>query len=758
MLASAAHHHRGGQPQAAARLYRRILDLDPHQADALHLLGVVALQSGRLHEAVELITRAIAENGTVPAFYNNLGSAFLALGQRQEAADAFQRALSLTPNSPDTLYNLAVAFQQLGRLEEAAASYEQVLRAKPEHAAAHTNLGIVRNMQGRSDDALACFEGALRSRADFLPAVVNRGNMLKALGRIEDAVQSYRRALALDPRYAAAHNNLGLALLEAGRLDEAITSYKSALSIEPRYREAHRNLGNALRERGGCAESQASYRQALSLDPNDAEARLGLAMASIPVFVDSPAQSDDTTRAFEQALAELAAWDAESPGRLGSAVGSTQPFYLAYRPFDIVGPLTRYGDVVCRAAAAYWRTSAGHRAAGSLAVGQAAADRIRMVVVCGHVRARHPVWDVLLRGILAHLQRERLEIFLYHTGSFVDDETLWARSRVDRFVQGPKSVAAWAEEMQRDQPDIIFYPEVGMDPVTCALAAIRLASLQVASWGHPVTTGLPSIDLYISGELLEIPRADAHYVEKLVRLPGTGVCTRAPVDSVQTWEPAANRGEAVRFALPHQPIKFDPADDILLARIAKAIGRCEFWIASPAKLGWAAEKLRARLAEVFRAEGLDPQSHLRMTPWLPPEQFLGFLDCMDVFLDCPAFSGYTTAWQALHRGLPLVTLEGEFLRQRLAAGLMRQIGAGDSIALSRDHYVTLAVQSAEESRNSERRAATRRIIQQAAAKADEDVAAIGALQRVLTRYAEDFAGSARISTARIPDVSMQPQK
>ena len=74
----------------------------------------------------------------------------------------------------------------------------------------------------------------------------------------------------------------------------------------------------------------------------------------------------------------------------------------------------------------------------------------------------------------------------------------------------------------------MFYPEVGMDPATCALAALRLAPLQIASWGHPVTTGLPTIDLFVSGELLEGPGAERHYHEKLIRLPGTGFAQSWP--------------------------------------------------------------------------------------------------------------------------------------------------------------------------------------------------------------------------------------
>jgi predicted O-linked N-acetylglucosamine transferase (SPINDLY family) len=277
----------------------------------------------------------------------------------------------------------------------------------------------------------------------------------------------------------------------------------------------------------------------------------------------------------------------------------------------------------------------------------------------------------------------------------------------------------------------MFYPEVGMDPAACALAALRLAPLQVAGWGHPVTTGLPSIDVFVSGELLEGIGADRHYREKLVRLPGTGVCTELAAVQPQPWDCPARQGDCVRFALCQQPIKFDPADDVLLTRIAKAVGPSEFWLAAPKRLHWATERLRDRLAAVFSAEGLDPETHLRVTPWLPRDQFAGFLDEMDVFLDCPAFSGYTTAWQAVHRGIPIVTFEGEFLRQRLAAGLLRQIGMKDGITSSADHYVQTAALRAQEARIGSQRELRRESIRRAATRADGNRAAVSAFERAL---------------------------
>jgi protein O-GlcNAc transferase len=168
-----------------------------------------------------------------------------------------------------------------------------------------------------------------------------------------------------------------------------------------------------------------------------------------------------------------------------------------------------------------------------------------------------------------------------------------------------------------------------------------------------------------------------------------------------------------------------------LARIAKDAGPSEFWLASANTHPWATAKVRDRLAAAFRAEGLDPDAHLRVMPWLPRAQFAGFLDEMDVYLDCPAFSGYTTAWAAVHRGLPIVTREGEFLRQRLAAGLLRQIGITDGIAMTGDQYVQIATRWAEECRQSDLWAARREEILRAAPMADGNRSAVRAFEQVL---------------------------
>ena len=293
-------------------------------------------------------------------------------------------------------------------------------------------------------------------------------------------------------------------------------------------------------------------------------------------------------------------------------------------------------------------------------------NRIRMVVVSGQVR-HHPVWDVVLRGIIAHMDRRQFEILLYHTGSLVDEETDWARSRVDRFVQGPKSTEAWLNEVAQDRPDVMFYPEVGMDPATCALAALKLAPLQVAGWGHPVTTGLPSMNLFLSGELLGRAGSrttlsrNADSIARHRRVHGIRPRSKRSIGTVRIGSGMSCASHCVSSpsssilrtmccwrALPRMPARASSG----WLRPTPILGRppgCAIGWRPPSALKGSIRRLTCRV-----------------TPWLPRQQFAGFLDEMDIYLDCPAFSGYTTAWSAIHRGLPIVTWEGEFLRQRLA--------------------------------------------------------------------------------------------
>jgi protein O-GlcNAc transferase len=733
LFTTALQHHRAGRLHDAEALYRQILATDSNHPDSLHMLGVLAHQTGQPQLAIDLIRRAISGNSAVPAFHNNLGNALGAALRWQEAEASYRRALAWKQDYAEAHYNLGSALRAQGKFAEAVTAYGQALTLRPNHAETYLNLSTALQAQGKLQEALEACQRALSSRPDLPGAHNNLGNLLAAQDLFDGAMTAYARAIELQPAFAEAHHNLGLVLLKLGRPDEAIAPCRQALSYKPNYVAAHVILGHALRDVGRREDAELSYQRAAALDPDCGEAKLGWAVAAIPVVADGVPDAASAPEQFRDRLNTLMQWSRANPGKLGAAVGTIQPFYLAYRPGDVTATLCRYGDLASAEATAYWKPTAeaGQRSPPGR-------ERIRVAVVSGQIK-RHPVWEIILRGLIAQLDRERFEVFLYHTGAASNDETTWASAQVAHFVQGPKPLKSWLAEIGAAQPDAIFYPEVGMDPNTCTLAALRLAPLQIAGWGHPITTGLPTIDWFLSAALLESPQAQQHYREKLVMLPGTGVCTEFSMPPKEDWGGPERRKDVVRFALCQQPLKFDPADDLLLARIAKAVGAAEFWLATPASMPWSAVKLRERISAAFRAEGLDPDMYLRATPWLPRQQFSSFLDEMDIYLDCPAFSGYTTAWQALHSGLPIVTLEGPYLRQRLAAGLLRQVGATDGITTSREEYVATAVRWAHECRDTGRWDERRVELRGAAPRADGNRAAVLAFEQKLWQALRESA-------------------
>ena len=712
-----------GQIEGASENFRRATELKPDLFDAHKNLGYTLQFLGKLEDAVASYRRAVELRPDQFEVHNNIGLALQNLGQLQDAVACFQRAVELRPDLVEAHINLGNTQKRLGQFQDAVASYRLALEIKPDYADAHNNLGVVLHDLGHYKEALTSYRRALRIKPDYAEAYCNLGATLKEQGDLDEAAASYRRALEINPGLADAYSNLGVVLHDLGQQQEAVKNYRLALEINPDLAVAHNNLGSALKEQGKFSEADACYKRALEIEPDNAIFRVAL-MFNLPIAPPTVAASQAVPVDFDLSLNKLSDWMQSAPAQrkqISEALVLQGTFYLAYRYGNHVSLLSRFGDMLATNSTPNRFNHIPKR------------GKPRLVVVSNHFR-RHSVWDVILRGLLVNLDRTRFEIVLYNTSNEVDEETKLAKSLADawRDCSEVAGLNGWLDAMAADQPDVILYPEIGMDRTTLSLASRRLAPLQVASWGHPITTGLPTIDMYFSGELLEPPDADKHYREQLVRLPGTGCCT-APIElkpeGLHQLSADLSRRSGPRFVIAQSPFKFDPADDPLYASIAAAVGECTFILISDPKLPWAMERLIDRLNRAFVERNLDPGKYLLVVPWMPRNKFYTLLDLSDIFLDCPSFSGYTTAWQAIQRGLPVLTLEGKFMRQRLAAGLLRKIGMTDTIASSADDYVAIAVRLAAKCRNQEHRDALRRALKNAAPLADNDISIVRAFER-----------------------------
>jgi predicted O-linked N-acetylglucosamine transferase (SPINDLY family) len=290
------------------------------------------------------------------------------------------------------------------------------------------------------------------------------------------------------------------------------------------------------------------------------------------------------------------------------------------------------------------------------------------------------------------LDRDRFHVSGYHTGSERDGETEAAEAMCDRFVQGPLSLDGWRRTVLDDAPHVLIFPEIGMDKVTAQLAAQRLAAVQCVSWGHPVTSGFPTIDYFISSDLMEPADAAGHYSEKLVRLPNLSIYLEPP----DVAPPAIDRAKlglrekAVVYWCGQSLPKYLPQFDEVFARIAAEVPDAQFVFIEFGGGSGVTELFRNRLERAFRAAGLNAGDHCVFLPRLAPDLFVAAIGQCDVVLDSIGWSGCNSILESLVHNFPVVTLAGAMMRGRHAAAILEMMDVGETTARTIDEYVAIA--------------------------------------------------------------------
>lgn len=272
-LQAAITHHQQGRLREAKALYEEVLRAQPGHADALHLLGVMAAQTGQPGAAVELIGRALRAAPDNAVFHGNLGNALRDAGRALEALTSYETALRLAPGDAQTHSNRAVALNDLRRFDEALAACDQALAIAPGQVEALHHRGNALAGLGRHGQALADQDSVLALRPDHAQAHYARGNALTTLGRPEEALAAYDRAIALRPAHAGTFANRGAALARLNRIPEALADYQRAIAIEPGHAEAHWNQSLALLLSGDFARGWPLYEWRWKTEAHRARAR-----------------------------------------------------------------------------------------------------------------------------------------------------------------------------------------------------------------------------------------------------------------------------------------------------------------------------------------------------------------------------------------------------------------------------------------------------------------------------------------------------
>lgn len=273
LLKSALVHHQQGRLDEAEHLYRQVLDHQPHQQDALRLLGVLCRQRGDLETSRKLLELALEIRPDCPETHHDLGLVWFELHRYPEALAAYQKAITLRFHFPEAHNNLGNAYHALQDLENAAASYQEAVSQQPGLAEVHFNLGLVEQDRRNDMAALSHYERALKILPEYPEALLNLGLVQSNLGHSAAAESNYLKALRLKPDYAEAWLNLGYVQQSQGRLSEAESSFRRVLALLPSNVPAHLNLSMVLENLGKTEEAEREARKAVSLAPDHPRAQ-----------------------------------------------------------------------------------------------------------------------------------------------------------------------------------------------------------------------------------------------------------------------------------------------------------------------------------------------------------------------------------------------------------------------------------------------------------------------------------------------------
>jgi predicted O-linked N-acetylglucosamine transferase (SPINDLY family) len=796
MIRQAMTLHQQGQLGEAERLYTCILQDQHDHFDALHLLGVLMHQRDRSEKALSLIAKALATNTRSADAYANQGRVLVALRRHKEALASYDlalalkpdhlealfhrgntlhelkrsdealmsydRALTLRPDYGDLLHNHGVilhgltrynealvsydravvllpgnanvlnnrgnALGELKRFDEALANYDRALTLRPDYAEALYNRGKVLNEMRRHSEALASYDRALSVRPDYAEALYNRGNVLHALNHFDDALMSYDHALSVQPNNAEVLNNRGSVLKELKRPDEALASFDRALVLRPDYAEACCNRGIIFIDLNRNDDAVADFQRALAIRPAYAEARFAKCVAELPILYGDEDEIVRRRAAYEQNLRALCD-DVETgkvQGDLVKAIAVIQPFLLAYQGYNDCDLQKLYGSLVCGIMEQQYPAAA-------LPLPPAPGELVRVGIVSSFFYL-HSNWKIPIKGWVSQLDRTRFKIFCYHVGRHRDAETDVAATMCDRFVGPALTVDGYRREILADAPHVLIYPGLLMDNISQQLAAQRLAPVQCNSWGHPETSGMPTLDYCLSSDLMEPPDAADHYTEQLIRLPNLSIYYE-PVATeavTVTREELGLRADAAAFWCGQSLFKYLPQFDYVFARIAKQVSHCQFVFLQHQGGPRINELFEERLDRAFAALGLRASDHCVFLTQLSQSKFVAAIGQCDVFLDSIGWSGCNSALESLPHNLPIVTMPSTLMRSRHSAAILRMMGVADTIADTIDNYISIAVRLAN---NPEERRALARRIADNKHKIYRDRACISALESFLNRVA-----------------------
>ncbi|MGA7938156.1 MAG: tetratricopeptide repeat protein, partial [Kovacikia sp.] len=724
-------------------LIQAIYNLPPTQpALPTDLEAVVAQaqqlqQSGQFAEAAQAYQEILQQTGDLPDIWHHLALVWYQAGAYEQAMAALSRALELDASKAAHHYSLGLLLEKLEDVTGAAQAYHQAIALDPGLINAQTNLGDLVAKYGDPHQAKLIYQAAIAQGPHHLGSHLNLGNVLLVQGKVEAAIETYEMAREIDPESADVLNNLALAqelmqdevkthlfagdsLYSRNRYQEACVHYQRLLDSQQlpaadywvladcyekltQYEAALEVCQQGIdRAPSGALQAQSirvlqkigqtpaaieQATQAASQFPAEHLFRLQKNLL-LPVLYQTQAEISFYHQRFSQGLKAIAGEifldTSEAKENALAAINQFNNFFLICQNLNHRDSQRAYGQLVHQIMAANYPQLV---------------QPLPMPPVEGRIRIGYVsncMWEhtvgKLMVGWFGDHDRQRFQIHSYHLSDTEDALTQKFRQHSDVFHKISGNVEKLSQQIRADRLHVLVFLELGLQPILSLLAALRLAPVQCTTWAHPITSGLPTLDYFLSSDLMEPENAQDHYSEQLIRLPNLAISFAKPdiPQPIKSRSAFQLRDDGIIYLACQTLIKYLPEQDRVFAAIAQQVPNAQFvFIARPNPA--IAAQFQQRLKHAFAQVGLDSAAYCIMLPPLSQADYWNLNQIADVFLDSFHWSGGHTTLEAIACNLPVVTLPGEIMRGRHSYAILNRLGMTDTIASTQAAYIEIAV-------------------------------------------------------------------
>lgn len=610
------------------------IELAPDQASVLTNLGVVYRAAGQLAEAKLVLERALIVAPKSVATLINLGTVCMELRDRANAELHFDRAIAIDPNSKTAAMNLANLWQDLHRCRDAETLYRKLLKRTPRDPVLLNNLGESLRNQGNWEAAVDALQQALAIDADSIEMRLNLGRNLAQLRRFEDAKAQFAQLIQLHPMLAKPYHYLGKLMRGVKESRDAVNFITRAIELNPASPHAWCDLGFATIETGDPVKAESCFRSAIEIDPAFSSAH-----GALLYLMSSKANVSQT-----ELFAEHKAW-----GEIHGAV-----------------PMLKSKQ--------QWRQDRDRDPNRRLKVGYVSPD------FRSHVITKY------FRPVLQNHDATQFETFCYAELGTPDETTENLRSISDqwRFTTGLSDEQV-ARQILADEIDIVIELAGHTGGNRVRALAYRPAPVQVTWLGYPNTTGLDAIDYRITCEIQNPLDEPTYHTEQLFRMPHSSYCIEPATNLPAVSDSPSQTNGHITFGSLHRPDKLSRATLDLWAGVLHAIPTAQF-IAFNTRF---TDQSMAVLIKGLSERGID-SDRVHVEREVLGEHYLQVYEKIDIALDVTPWAGGTTTIEALSMGVPVIGFCGNRRSSRSTAAMLSSIGEPSLVADSIEQFAVVA--------------------------------------------------------------------